>query len=55
MINRYLYSEIFAADMYSTVFKNDPLNPKCGDHYQKIILQPGGSRNIFCSLWVTKK
>jgi metallopeptidase MepB len=40
----YTYSLVFAADMYATVFKSDPLDPKKGAHYRKEILEPGGSR-----------
>ena len=48
--NRYSYSRVFAADMYQTVFKKDPLDPTCGDHYRRSILQPGGSREELDSL-----
>lgn len=27
----YMYSLVFAADMYATVFKQDPLDPKLGE------------------------
>ena len=50
MINRYSYSLVFAADMYQTVFKEDPLDAARGDRYRKSILQPGGSREELDSL-----
>ena len=54
-MNRYTYSLVFAADMYSTVFKGDPLDPKRGDRYRKSILQPGGSREELDSLKVNRE
>jgi Zn-dependent oligopeptidase len=50
--NRYTYSLVFAADMYSTVFKSDPLDPVRGDRYRRSILEPGGSREELESLEV---
>ncbi|KAI0059531.1 metallopeptidase MepB [Artomyces pyxidatus] len=46
----YTYSLVFAADMYSTVFKKGPLDPALGAQYRKSILQPGGSREETDSL-----
>ncbi|KAI5478751.1 metallopeptidase MepB [Pseudohyphozyma bogoriensis] len=46
----YLYSQAFSADMFKTVFKDDPMSPKNGAHYRKEILQPGGSREEMDSL-----
>ncbi|KAF8809568.1 metallopeptidase MepB [Phlegmacium glaucopus] len=40
----YTYSLVFAADMYDTVFKADPLNPTSGKLYRDKILGPGGSQ-----------
>ncbi|KIM89266.1 hypothetical protein PILCRDRAFT_61316 [Piloderma croceum F 1598] len=40
----YTYSLVFAADMYATVFKKDPLNPALGQRYRERILRVGGSR-----------
>ncbi|EIM81645.1 metallopeptidase MepB [Stereum hirsutum FP-91666 SS1] len=40
----YTYSLVFAADMYATVFKKDPLDPALGMKYRECILKPGGSR-----------
>jgi hypothetical protein len=47
-----MYSLVFAADMYATVFKKDPLDPALGDKYRKSILVPGGSREELDSLKV---
>jgi len=46
----YTYSLVFAADMYRTVFKQDPLNPILGRQYRRDILLPGGSRDEIESL-----
>ena len=48
----YMYSLVFAADMYATVFKNDPLDPALGERYKNSILVPGGSREELDSLGV---
>ncbi|KAH7927637.1 zincin [Leucogyrophana mollusca] len=40
----YTYSLVFAADMYATVFKKDPLEPALGQLYRDKILLVGGSR-----------
>lgn len=47
-----MYSLVFAADMYATVFKKNPLDPELGEKYKKSILVPGGSRNELDSLTV---
>ncbi|KAG5220918.1 zincin [Salix suchowensis] len=47
---RYTYSLVFAADMYATVFKADPLDPSRGKKYADEILRPGGSREELDSL-----
>lgn len=44
----YLWSEVYAYDMYYTKFKTDPLNPKVGYEYK--VLGPGGSRDAMESL-----
>lgn len=41
----YTYSLVFAADMYDTVFKADPLDPARGKQYRDRILRAGGSRD----------
>ncbi|KAF4590074.1 hypothetical protein EYR40_009527 [Pleurotus pulmonarius] len=46
----YTYSLVFAADMYATVFKADPLDPSRGKKYADEILRPGGSREELDSL-----
>ncbi|KAL1689134.1 hypothetical protein GGG16DRAFT_93984 [Schizophyllum commune] len=46
----YMYSLVYAADMYATVFKADPLDPARGKKYRDCILRPGGSREEMDSL-----
>ncbi|OSD07237.1 Metalloprotease [Trametes coccinea BRFM310] len=41
----YFYSDVFAADMYATVFKDDPLDPARGRQYREKILLPGSSKD----------
>ena len=48
----YTYSLVFAADMYATVFKADPLDPARGQRYRENILLPGGSQDDIESLKV---
>lgn len=54
VITRYTYSLVFAADMYATVFKKDPLNPVLGKLYRDKILLVGGSRDETDSLEVCR-
>lgn len=51
----YTYSEVFAADMYATIFKKDPLDPERGKQYRDKILLVGGSREELDSLKVNFK
>lgn len=46
----YTYSLVFAADMYATAFKANPLDPATGNKYRNEILLPGGSREEMDSL-----
>ncbi|KAG0139858.1 hypothetical protein CROQUDRAFT_54131 [Cronartium quercuum f. sp. fusiforme G11] len=46
----YLYSQSFSADMFATVFEDDPMSPISGQKYRKEILEPGGSRDEMESL-----
>ena len=46
----YLYSQVFAADIYYTLFKEDPMNTENGIRYRDIILKRGGSREIMDNL-----
>jgi len=50
----YMYSLVFAADMYATIFKADPLDPVRGDKYRRCILKPGSSREELDSLEVSR-
>lgn len=40
----YLWSQVFAADIYYTKFKDDPMNSKAGVEYRDLVLSRGGSR-----------
>ncbi|CAK9438441.1 uncharacterized protein LODBEIA_P26650 [Lodderomyces beijingensis] len=46
----YLYSLVFAADIYYTLFKKDPMNTENGVRYRDIILKRGGSKDIMENL-----
>jgi saccharolysin len=41
----YLWSQVFAADIYYAKFADDPLNSDVGIQYRDIILARGGSRD----------
>jgi len=40
----YLWSEVYACDMYAQAFADQPLDPKAGYRYRQLVLAPGGSR-----------
>ncbi|OAR00068.1 hypothetical protein LLEC1_07866 [Akanthomyces lecanii] len=40
----YLTSQVYATDMFRTVFSKDPMNKEAGRRYREIVLKPGGSR-----------
>lgn len=42
----YLYSQVFATDIYYTHFKSDPMNVQSGLRYRDVILKNGGSKEI---------
>lgn len=42
----YLYSQVFATDIYYTHFKDDPMNVQKGLRYRDVILKRGGSKEI---------
>lgn len=42
----YLYSQVFANDIYYTLFKKDPMNVESGLRYRDVILRRGGSKDI---------
>lgn len=46
----YLWSEVFACDMYYSKFKKDPLDSKVGVEYKTKVIGPGGSRDAMESL-----
>lgn len=41
----YLWSEVYAADMFETAFRANPLSPEAGARYRDTILAPGGSED----------
>ena len=41
----YLWSEVFAADMFHTVFKKDPMSREEGMRYRRTVLEKGSSRD----------
>lgn len=43
MYYSYLWTMIVAVDMYDKQFKKDPLNPKYGLRYRRLIMEPGGT------------
>lgn len=42
----YLFSKVYADDIYYSIFKNDPLNTENGIKYRDSILARGGSRDV---------
>ncbi|KAJ5633782.1 metallopeptidase MepB [Penicillium herquei] len=41
----YLWSEVYALDMFDTVFQSDPLNGKEGRRYRRMVLEKGDSQD----------
>jgi metallopeptidase MepB len=41
----YLFSQVFADDIFQTVFQRNPMNPESGLKYRRLILEKGGSEN----------
>ena len=41
----YLSSQVYSADMFYSVFKKAPMDPKEGRRYRYTVLEPGGSRD----------
>lgn len=41
----YLWSEVYAQDMYQTRFKANPFSADAGRAYRQHVLAPGGSRD----------
>ncbi|KAF2639094.1 peptidase family M3 [Massarina eburnea CBS 473.64] len=46
----YLWSEVYSTDMFHTAFKGDPMNPKIGERYRRVVLEKGGSQDEFVTL-----
>ncbi|KAF6003388.1 hypothetical protein F1559_004254 [Cyanidiococcus yangmingshanensis] len=41
----YLWSQVFACDMYASAFAGRPLDARTGHRYRHLVLAPGGSRD----------
>ncbi|KAK4531060.1 hypothetical protein CCYA_CCYA06G1917 [Cyanidiococcus yangmingshanensis] len=41
----YLWSQVFACDMYASAFAERPLDARTGHRYRHLVLAPGGSRD----------
>ncbi|KAL9611560.1 MAG: hypothetical protein Q9167_003807 [Letrouitia subvulpina] len=41
----YLFSQVYSADMFHTVFASDPMNPTQGRRYRHTVLERGGSQD----------
>jgi metallopeptidase MepB len=41
----YLFSQVFADDIFHAVFERDPMSPVAGLRYRKVVLEKGGSEN----------
>ena len=39
----YLFSQVYSADMFHTIFAKDPMNPAEGQRYRRTVLEKGGS------------
>ena len=46
----YLWSEVYAADLFQEFKQKGLLNPEVGLKYRKIILAPGGTKDSMDSL-----
>jgi len=46
----YLSSQVYSADMFYTVFKEDPMNGKEGRRYRHMVLEKGGSQDEMLTL-----
>jgi metallopeptidase MepB len=41
----YLWSEVYAMDMFYTAFKKDPVNKEQGMRYRRMVLEKGSSQD----------
>lgn len=46
----YMIAETYSSDMFASVFKKNPMDPKEGRRYRKTVLEKGGSRDELESL-----
>jgi metallopeptidase MepB len=45
-----MFSEVYSADMFYSVFKPDPMNGSEGRRYRHTVLEKGGSQDEMLSL-----
>jgi metallopeptidase MepB len=41
----YFYCQVFADDIFRTIFESDPMNAEAGLRYRRLLLEKGGSEN----------
>jgi metallopeptidase MepB len=41
----YLFSQVFADDLFKTLFEHDPMNAEVGLRYRRVVLEKGGGEN----------
>ena len=46
----YLFSDVYSADMFHSVFKKDPMDGKEGRRYRHTVLEKGGSQDEMVTL-----
>jgi metallopeptidase MepB len=46
----YLSSQVYSTDMFYSVFKKDPMDPKEGRRYRYTVLEKGGSQDEMLTL-----
>jgi metallopeptidase MepB len=46
----YLSSQVYSTDMFYSVFKKDPMDPKEGRRYRHMVLEKGGSQDEMITL-----
>jgi metallopeptidase MepB len=46
----YLSSKVYSTDMFYSVFKQDPSNPREGRRYRHTVLEKGGSQDEMTTL-----
>ena len=46
----YLSSQVYSTDMFYTIFKKNPMDPKEGRRYRHMVLEKGGSQDEMTTL-----